>query len=190
MKQHRVETSAIERYLDVYDVRSSHAAEVHAPASITYRALRDLDFARSLPVAVLLSLRGLPHFVMRKARPSRSVTLDTMMALGFVILEERLDEELVLGAVGKFWRPDSGLVAVTREEFAEFADPGHAKACMSFTVQERGDVSVLATETRVVGTDPAASRNFGWYWRAIAPFSGYIRRVALDQVKRAAEQSS
>lgn len=175
------------RHLPTYDVRSAHAIEVRAPAGVTYEAMRNLDMGKSLPVMVLFAVRGLPHLLTGKVRPRRTVTLDAVLGLGFVILEERSPGELVMGAVGKFWRPDSGLVRITAEEFPTFDKPGYARATMSFTVEETDVGSRLATETRVACTDASARRMFGLYWRAIGPFSGFIRRVMLDGVKRAAE---
>jgi hypothetical protein len=180
---------AIDRYLADFDVRSAHSIEVDAPADVTYRAVRTLDLDRSLPVAALLAVRGIPHFLSGKARPSRSLTLDSVLELGFTMLEEREPSELVIGTVGRFWRPDSGLIRVTSEEFLAFDEPGHAKAALTFVVDDDGDASVLSTETRVACTDSSARRKFSMYWRVVGPFSGYIRRVMLDQAKHAAEEA-
>ena len=178
---------AIDRHLEAYDVRSSHAIEVEAEPTVTYRAARDLDLGRSVPIAALFALRALPHFVSGKARPSRSITLETFLQAGFTILEERPPREFVMGAVGKFWRPDGGLVSVDPEEFRSFKEPGYAKAALTFIVVEHGNGSLLATETRVACTDASALRKFSLYWRVIGPFSGLIRRLMLAQVKRTAE---
>ncbi|MDQ3940684.1 MAG: hypothetical protein M3238_04950 [Actinomycetota bacterium] len=178
---------AIDRYLAVYDIRSSHSIEVDAAATTTYQALRELDLARSVPVAALFALRGLPHLVTGKVRLSRSLTLETVLQAGFRILEERPPREFVMGAVGKFWRPDSGLVRIALEEFRSFDEPDYAKAALTFIVEEHGTGSLLSTETRVACTDASARRKFSLYWRLIGPFSGLIRRLMLEQVKRIAE---
>jgi hypothetical protein len=178
---------AADRHLATYDVRTSHAVEIDAAPFVTYRAVRDVDLGRSLPILALAAVRGIPHFVTGVARPSRSITLETILQVGFTILEEKPPTDLVMGAVGRFWRPDSGFVRVTPEEFRSFTEPGYAKATMSFTVEEHGRGSLLGTETRVACTDASALRKFSLYWRVIGPFSGLIRRLMLDQVKRAAE---
>jgi hypothetical protein len=185
---HSPGTGAIDSYLPTYDVRSAHQIEVHAPARVTYETARDVDVGRSIPIAVLVTIRALPHLVTGKARPSRSLTMKTFLDIGFVILEEDPPREFVIGAVGKFWRPDSGMVRITRDEFRTFDEPGFAKAILTLTVEERGPSrSLLATETRVACTDSPARRKFFLYWRAIGPFSGWIRRLMLEQVKRTAE---
>ncbi len=156
---------------------------------MTYRAARELDVGRSLPVVALLALRGVPHFLTGKARPTRSLTLESFLEAGFTILEERPPREFVIGAIGRFWRPDSGFVRIAPEEFGSFDDPGYAKAALTFVVEERGRGSLLSTETRVACTDASARRKFSLYWRVVGPFSGLIRRLVLEQVKRAAELS-
>ena len=179
-----------DRYLPVYDVRSAHSIEVDADPARTYRAARELDLGSSLPVTVLFALRGLPHLLSGKARPSRHITLDTLFELGFVVLEEEPPQALVLGAVGRFWRPDSDLLRIAAGDFRGFDEPGYAKATVSFTTEERDNGCVLATETRVMCTDDSARRSFSLYWRAVGPFSGFIRRVLLQQIKAGAEEGT
>ena len=179
----------IERYSSTFDVRSRHEIEIAAPADVTYRSTRALDVGRSLPVTALFAIRAIPHLVMGKARPTRLITLQTLLDAGFVILEENEPKEFVMGAVGRFWRPDGGMVRVAPEEFRSFATPGFAKGVLAFAVEDLGDRrSLLATETRVACTDASARRKFLLYWRVIGPFSGLIRRLMLDQVKRRAEE--
>jgi hypothetical protein len=185
----RHEHRAIDRHMPRYDVRSAHAIEVSAAPGVTYRATRALDMGRSLPVTALFAIRTLPHLLTGKARPSRSITLETLFEAGFTILEEDPPREIVMGAVGKFWRPDSGLVRVAPEEFAGFDEPGYAKGALSFAVEDHSIGSRLATETRVASTDASARRKFALYWRVIGPFSGLIRRLMLENAKRAAEGS-
>lgn len=178
---------AIDSHLPTFDVRSAHQIEVNASAEDTYRAARQLDLARSLPIAALFAIRGIPHVLSGKARLTRTLTLDTMFELGFVMLEES-PTEVVVGSIGKFWRPDSGMVPISPEGFATFDEPGYSKGIMSFTVDELGpDRSLFATETRVLCTDDASRRKFSMYWRVIGPFSGLIRHAMLNQVKRSAE---
>ena len=74
----------------------------------------------------------------------------------------------------------------TREDFIAFAEPGFAKAAISFLVRpERGGSRVI-TETRVAGTSPEATRAFLRYWRAIRLGSGTIRRSWLAAIRRRA----
>ena len=180
---------AIDTYLPHYDMRSAYEIEVNAPADVTYRAALDLDIGRSVPVAILFAIRTVPHVLTGKTRPSRSMTLQSALDAGFVVLAEDAPNEFVAGAVGKFWRPTSGITPISADEFKGFDEPGFAKAVLNLSVRELGEsLSLFATETRVACTDAAARRKFALYWRAIAPFSGYIRHVMLNEVKRTAEE--
>ena len=172
----------MDRYLDHWDVRSRHETVVHASAGETYQAVRELDMGRSLPAIPLFAIRSVPHLLTGKARPRRSLTLDTFLKAGFIILAEEPGRELVVGAIGRFWRLDSGIERIAPEEFQAFDRPGFAKAALSFTLEEQGPAkTVLATETRVLCTDPAARQRFLLYWRLIGPFSGAIRRLMLGE---------
>ena len=178
----------IDRYLDRWDVRARYETVVHASAPDTYEAVRELDMGDSIPVTALVLIRAVPHLLTGKARLTRSLTLDTFVEGGFMILAEKPGHELVLGAVGKFWRPASGIVRIKPSDFVSFDRPGVAKAVLNFTVTEQtATTSILATETRVLCTDAAARRSFGLYWRLIGPFSGVIRHLMLRKAKRAAE---
>lgn len=183
--------SLLDGYLASYDVRSGHEVEVEAPAAVAFQAARDLNVGRSVVATVLFAVRAIPHLVTGKAKPSRSITLDTLLAAGFVILEEDPPRKFVMGVVGKFWRPDSGIVRISADEFRSFRTPGFAKGVISFSVEELdGSTSLVATETRVACTDSSARRKFSLYWRAIGPFSGVIRRLMLNEVKRTAEEAA
>ena len=178
----------LDRYIDHWDIKSRHDKVVDAPPEVAYRALREMDLGRSLPVMALFAIRGLPHLLTGKAHPTRSLTLDTFMDAGFVLLAEEPENELVLGAVGRFWRPDSAIERIQPGEFEDFDRPGFAKAAMNLTVAACGTgSSILATETRVLCVDAAARKRFLLYWRLVGPFSGAIRHEMLRQAKRAAE---
>ena len=182
-----VSAPAIDRCLPDYDMRSIYKIKVNAHVEDTYRAARTLDLSSSLPVRGLFALRGLPHLLLRKAKFDRSLTLESFLDAGFMILEERAPHEFVMGVVGKFWRPDSGFLAVAPGDFATYDEPGYAKGVLDFRVSEQRGGCLLTTETRVRCTDASSRRKFGLYWRAIGPFSGFIRHQMLRQVKRTAE---
>ena len=180
----------IDRFLPEYDEVEHHDAAVDAPPERTYRAVKEIDLARSPIVLALLVARGLPHLFTGAVKPKRRLTLDDILASGFVVLAEEPGHELVLGIVGKFWQLSSGVHRIEAHEFTDFDTPGYAMAAWNFVVTDRPDGgSTVSTETRIVSTDAEARRNFGWYWRLIAPFSALIRRIVLGQVKREAEQS-
>jgi hypothetical protein len=71
-----------------------------------------------------------------------------------------------------------------------FVEPGFAKAAVNFEVLPHGTGSLLLTETRIEGTDAAATRSFRRYWRLVYPGSSLIRVAWLRAIRRKAEESS
>jgi hypothetical protein len=179
----------VDDFLPDYDVVEHHAIDVEAPVDDVYRAVKELDLARSPIVLALLFARGLPHLFTGAVKPKRHLRLDDIIESGFVVLGEEPDRELVLGIVGKFWQLSSGVLRIEPDEFTGFDTPGFAKAAWNFVVSARpGGGSRVETETRVVCTDDDARRQFSRYWWLIGRFSALIRRVMLGDIKRSAEK--
>jgi hypothetical protein len=178
----------IDQFLPEYDVGEHHEVVVDATPDRAYRAVKEVDLARSPVVLALLAARGLPHLFTGAVKPKRQLQLDDILESGFVVLAEEPGRELVLGIVGKFWQLSSGVHRVEPDEFIAFDDPGYSKAVWNFVVTDRSaGGATVATETRVVSTDADARRNFGRYWWLIGRFSALIRRIVLGQIKREAE---
>jgi hypothetical protein len=177
----------IDRFLPKYDVVEHHETTVDSPPDRTYRAVKELDLARSPVVLAMLLVRGIPTLFTGAVKPKRRLGLEEILDAGFVVLDEEPGRELVLGIVGKFWRLTSGVHRIDADEFAGFDAPGFAKAAWNFLVSERAGGSTVVTETRVVCTDAESRRKFARYWRLVGPFSALIRRVVLRGLKRDAE---
>jgi hypothetical protein len=181
----------IDDFMPTFDVSERHHTLVLAPAEDAYRAAREMDLARSRVIRGLLSARGIPRMIARRPgrRRPRSITVDRLLASGFVWLGEDPGHEFVLGLVGTFWRPGGGISRVDPSEFRSFDEPGQAKAVWNFRVIGDGeDRSFVTTETRVRVPDEGSRRKFVLYWAAIGPFSGVIRRQALALIKADAER--
>jgi hypothetical protein len=185
--------SRIDHWLPRFDVAEQHETVVRAPREQVYAAVRRLDLSGSLVIRSLFLLRGLPAlFTHRKRRGSPlGLDLNALLRSGFTLLEEQPGEEIVLGLVGQFWTVSGGLVRVDPAGFPAFDRAGYAKAVWNFRLEPREDGAVrLTTETRVLCLDPASRRRFHFYWRVIGPFSGWIRRLMLRGIRRAAEAAS
>lgn len=90
-----------------------------------------------------------------------------------MLLAEEPGAEIVLGLIGRFWRPTGGLVRFAPDEFTAFRRPGYAKAAWNFRVRRDGEGRVqVVTQTRVQATDEKSLKSFRRYWRVIGPFSG------------------
>jgi len=180
----------LDNALPNYDVRERHSITVKAdPGTGLDEILRMTP--RDVPVmVVLMALRSLPSLLLGRGAlgvGGRPIVQQFERA-GFVRLGTA-EDELVLGAVGRFWRPSGGLRRVSAEGFAAFAEPGWAKGAVNFRVVREGDHTLLSTETRVLATDAAARRSFRHYWRLIYPGSAVIRIAWLRAIRRSAERA-
>jgi hypothetical protein len=107
----------------------------------------------------------------------------------FIPLARDADREIVAGLIGKFWRPDFGLVAIgSPSEFLACNPPRTAKLVIGFLAEPVDGATLLTTETRVYCPDRYALIMFAPYWLAIRPVSGLLRRRALGSIRRIAEQ--
>jgi len=180
----------IDDWMPAYDAVERHSTRVDASAERVWAVARTLDLSRSPIVRVLFALRSLGGIFTARRKDARALgtTLDRLRGSGFVLLEQRPNEELLMGLVGRFWRIDGGVVRVTAEEFRAFHHPGYATATWNFTLAPEGGRTRLATETRVRCTDDASRRAFLRYWRLVGPFSALIRMEMLRTLRRAAER--
>ncbi|MDB4949959.1 MAG: uncharacterized protein JWM27_2608 [Gemmatimonadetes bacterium] len=181
----------IDEWMPRFDAAEHHSTRIHAPAARVWSVVRELDFGRSPVVRGLMLLRGLPTLLTRGRRceAPAEAALQSVLRQGFVLLEEREGEELLLGVVGRFWTANGGIRRVTADEFRAWSEPGFARATWNFTLRAEADgAQRLATETRVLCTDADSRRRFLRYWRLVGPFSGLIRRDLLRGIRRAAER--
>ena len=186
----------LDDFLPEFDVRTNHAIRVAAPPEHVYACLWRTDFDHWGITRALYALRTLPTFVsspletrrrfLKEAR--RHFTLQDLLDNGFALLDEQSGNELVLGTVGRFWRPRGQLCATSPRRFVEPAPAGMAKAAWNFSVgrHPKGGTE-LRTETRVLCADSVTRWRFRAYWTLIRPFSGLIRREILAAVCENAE---
>jgi hypothetical protein len=182
---------ALDTYLPDFEVRERHSISVSSSPARVYEGLHEVRVA-DMPLSRLLFwLRSMPRRL--SGRPASRVgdlpLLDRFRRGGAVILLEDPGRGLVLGLVGRFWRltPGDAPRLDGAAGFATFAQPGYAKAVISFEIEPTAAGSRLVTETRVRTTDETARRSFRRYWSIIRLGSGLTRRSMLRAVKRLAE---
>ena len=174
--------------MPAYDVRERHETRVKAPAEVTFTAARALELGRSPVIRAIF--RGRELFMGSAARTAEPPQpfLDEVLALGWRVLAEEPDREIVVGAVTQPWLADVVFRGIAPEEFAGFDEPDYVKIAWTLAVAPFGpDESVFRTETRVMTTDPLSRRKFRRYWAIFSPGILLIRRETLRLVKRAAE---
>lgn len=176
------------------DFSERHQVKISASVETVYRVLWTADFGRSWIVKGLLLLRSLPKLLLNPRSLDshrKTLNLQSIVDAGFGRLAEDEGREVVLGVVGRFWRPVDNLIPFRKEFFSGAVPAGLARAVWNFDVRSLGvRSSVLRTETRITCGDSASRRKFGLYWLFVRPFSGLIRRVMLRAVKRQCENES
>lgn len=193
MRQEPLVTSAdepllLDSYLGEYDVAEVHACIVNGDVRATWEAIRNADLSSIPVVHSLLVLRSLPGRLRAinsgQAAPAPPpFSFGDMPRVGFQLLGER-PAEIAFGFVGKPWKVGAEQpLAIGRDDFAAFSDPGYAKVAFSIRAKPYGTHrTLITTETRTATTDAATRRRFAAYWKLIGPFSALIRRLILRQV--------
>jgi len=182
----------IDEWMPAYDAVEHHALRIAAPRERVWATVRTMEFGKPWIIRGLMALRTLPALLTgagrERARAAAGHGMEEgLLRAGFVLLDERVGEELLIGVAGKFWRPTGNVERVAAEEIRGFARPGFAVATWNFALAAEGDGTVLSTETRVRCTDQASRRAFLRYWRVVGPFSALIRMELLKSIRRAAE---
>lgn len=179
----------LDRFMPVYEVVERHHVRVAAPAALTLAAAREQDLlqlplVRSIFKARALILRATPD-----DRPQPRGLLAATQALGWGILLEVPDREVVVGAVTKPWEPNVTFRALPPDDFAAFSEPGFVKIAWTLRADPvGGEASIFRTETRAVATDASARARFRRYWAFASPGIILIRQLSLRPLKREAEQ--
>ena len=112
-----------------------------------------------------------------------------MISLGWGVLAEERDREVVFGAVTKPWEANVRFRALAADQFVRFSEPEFVKIAWTLRADAVGEhSSVFRTETRATATDPIARAKFRRYWAFTSPGIALIRRFSLAPLQRDAER--
>jgi hypothetical protein len=179
----------LDRFMPVFDVVERHRIAVRAPAAATLAVARDMKLS-SLPI-VRAIFKG--RELLLRAEPDRRQQppglIAEVLSLGWVILAELPEREVVVGAVTKPWEPNVTFRSVAPDAFAAFDEPGYVKIAWTLRADPTKTGSIFRTETRAVATDSFARAMFRWYWSLLSPGIMLIRRLSLGPVKKEAERA-
>jgi len=185
----------LDKYLPEYDFHEIHSVTINASPEKAYSASRDLLSSELSPlVHLLLSIRTLPSRFMGKtpqAQEKAKTFLAQLTEGGFIMLADS-DHEIVLGAIGQFWKPAAIKTFINLagpQAFLDFNHDDFVKVATNLAVSSEGEKTVLSTETRIWAPDEKTRRKFGRYWRFIILGSGWIRTMWLNAIKRRAERA-
>lgn len=171
----------IDRFLPEYQFSERHTIDINAPPERVYVCIRSLNMGQSALIRGLFRLRGMP---------AAALTLPGLQRLGFTLLGEETNRELVIGLIGRFWAPRGDLVRIDPAMFCAFRRPGYAKTAWNFRIEPLAAQAVqLTTETRIQCLDTPSYGHFRLYWLLISPFSAWTRREMLRIMKRQAERA-
>jgi len=182
----------IDRFMPSWSLRQVDRVAVAASTKEAFATARSTDLYANRAVRLLFELRTWPErwsAAGRGGRPSAvaSARIDdiTRSGSGFLVLGEEPGREVVVGAIGMFWRPAIEFAAVTPASFAAFDQVGFGKLAWCLRVDPHPDGgSWISIDLRVGATDARALGRFRRYWRIVGPFSHSIRRLVLRGLVR------
>ena len=177
------------RFMPEYEVAERHHIRVAAPAATTFSVATDLDLTQSTVIQAIFTTREL----VLRARPDTPVRpqalITQMKALGWGVLAEIPDREIVMGAATQPWMANVVMHALPPDQFAVFHEPGYVKIAWTLRADSIGPAeSIARTETRVTTTDPMARAKVRRYWSFFSPGIILIRHICLGLVKKEAEK--
>jgi hypothetical protein len=179
----------LDSFMPAYEVAERHHIRVAAPAAATLAAARELDLQGSGVVRTLIKARELILGATPDDRPRPRGLLAETQSLGWGVLADVPDRELVVGAVTRPWEANVGFRALSPDRFAAFNEPGYVKIAWTLRAERTSDTeSVFRTETRVIATDPGARSKFRRYWSFLSPGIIVIRWAVLGPLKKEAER--
>ena len=173
------------------EVDEYHQLTVNAPAPVTFAVAKAMDLQASPIIRAIFWLRAVPAVLrgqpLRRQGP-RGI-LEETLALGFGVLAEVPDREIVVGTYTQPWRQQVTFHPLPPEQFAAFVEPGYVKIVYTLGAEPLGpDRSRFVTRTRVVTTDPESRQRFRRYWAPMSAGIILIRYVSLPMAKREAER--
>src|SRR5687767_5691107 len=178
----------LDRFLPEYDVVERQSIAIAAPAAEVFAAAKEQDLFDLPLVKAIFRARELAL----GASPGKQVPrglLAATQSLGWGVLAERPNREIVVGAVTKPWEPNVTFRALPADRFAAYRAPGDVKIVWTLRADPVGHGrSIFRTETRAVATDPIARDRFRKYWSFVSPGVSAIRWLSLQPLKREAER--
>ena len=182
--------SLIAQCMPEYSLRFVERIAVDADPERAYVCVRALDLSDVPLVHKYLRLRSLPKRMRAwwrgKRRPGpETARLNDLAGRipGFNLLGETPREELVYGAIGKFWQPSQPLVQIAPSAFSSFAAPGYGKLALALRIAPRElSGTWITVELRATATDAATQAQLKRAWRVIGRVVETICHASLQRV--------
>jgi len=179
----------LDRFMPDYEVAERHRVYVRAPAAVTLAAAGDMDLLQCPLTRTIFRTRELILGAKPDTERRPRALLPLVTSLGWGVLAEVPEHEVVVGAVTKPWEANVTFRALPPDEFCAFREPGYVKIVWNLRADRLGaHESIFRTETRVITTDPVSRTKFRRYWAFLSPGIILIRRTSLGPLKREAER--
>ena len=180
----------LDRFIPSYETVERHQVRVAAPAAITLHVAKNASLNESRLVRGIFRARALALGADSQDTTSERGLLEQMTAMGWRVLADIPEREVVVGAVTQPWMPNVVFRGIDPDAFRTFDEPGYVKIVWTLRVDPIGETAcIFRTETRVVATDAEARRKFRWYWARFSPGIAVIRRAMVQSVKHHAERA-
>jgi hypothetical protein len=180
--------SLMEKFLPHYQFSERHQTTVQCGPGELLDIVQSFEPPQDRLTEIVMFARQLPARLLRWVARSQVPPPAPFTLANFIPLARDGDREIVAGLVGKFWRPDFGLLVIGNpSEFLACNPPRTAKLVIGFLAEQVGGATLLTTETRVYCPDRYSLIMFAPYWVVIRPVSGLLRRRALGSIRRIAE---
>ncbi len=180
--------SLMDKFLPSYQFSERHQVMVRAAPGELLDIIQNFQPPNDRFGETAMLLRQLPARLMHLLAPSRTPRPSAVTRANFIPLARDGDREMVGGLSGNSGVRISGWSSSRTLPASCFAIlRKHAKLVIGFAAEQSGEVTLLATETRVYCPDRYSLMMFFPYWLIIRPVSGLLRRRFLGSVRRRAE---
>lgn len=180
-----LDNTLINQYVPAYQFKERHEMYVDAPPSILLDMVTLPGVATDPWMHKFIGIREFPARVLGKLGNTGALINQPPFGIeNFLMLGRDADREVAFGLLGKFWKPDYGLVEVDGpDNFKNFNEAGIAKLVLNLSAKVMDDGRTrLATETRIFCNDKKSKTYLTPYWWLIRPVSGLIRRRLLNRI--------
>lgn len=186
--------SLLDTFLPTFDQHNHHVTMIRASPAQVHAALQTVTMDELFISRLLAAIRALPERLTTRGRAAGTLQgpmLQRFASRHFAVLADEPDVEIVFGLISQPWKLRGGAVhrIVDARDFVAFSAPGFTKVAMNFSFHPVGGGTRVATETRILATDPDTGTRFRRYWRVVRIGSGIIRWDVLRAIKRRAERA-
>ena len=181
---------ALDRILPTPRLLEVDSIDLAVPPERAWELLRHGDLGRSAVIRALFSIRTLPGRLTGRQSDAPRLSIDELVSSvarpGFQVLHDEPPREVVVGAIGKVWKPEIPFFHVaSAEDFAAFYDPDFVRVAWSLELAALGERDTRVTfELRVDATDEDSWKKFRAYFLVVGPASRFIRRSLLASLAR------